>query len=237
LAQRLHNDDHILDALQKLAPPHSAVAKCEMDPDLAALRLVERLLDFTCDEIRCRLDRIYLERLYEPLIHEDGFEEGLNIQEISLKSDLNSLQAEIRDVVAMSLSPLLKSLHEERQRQGASEDLENQSVSYVNPCSILRSDNYRCSRLSSNLGSYLKRLSIVSSHSTLIVHRSMPFTQLKKGLVLLFRQLQLMNACSFRLLKNYLLRKRHRELCSAMSGFRMGASMIVDHLSMTCQIK
>jgi hypothetical protein len=138
LTQRLHQEDQELDALQKLALPHGAVADSAIDSDWKALRLVKRLVDFASEEIQCRLDRVYLEQLHAPLKHENGIEEGSSDQEFSLKSDLDSLYAEIRDVIAMSFSqefeyPLLKSRQEDRQHQRASEELSNQSVSFPNP--------------------------------------------------------------------------------------------------------
>ena len=141
LAQRLHDDDQTLDALQKLALPRGTVPNCEVDSDWKASRLAEKLVDFTCEATRCRLDRIYLEQLREAVDPENGVEESPSMQENSSKSDLDTLYAEIRDVVAMAFSheleyPLLNSRQKDWQRQIASEDMANQSVSYSDPCSI-----------------------------------------------------------------------------------------------------
>ena len=136
LAQRLHGDDRKLDALQKLMLPCNGGIDPEIDPNQKVPRLVKNLVDFSCEEIRCRLDRIYLEQLHEPVNHEGGVEGGLSMQEVSLQGDLETLHAEIRDVVAMSVSqefehPLLKSQRENWQRHQASEDLAHQSVSHL----------------------------------------------------------------------------------------------------------
>ena len=136
LAQRLHEDDRKLDALQKLMLPCGGGMGPEIDSNQKASRLVNKLVDFSCEEIRCRLDRIYLEQLREPVNHEGGIEDGLSMQEVSLKGDLETLYAEIRDVVAMSVSqefehPLLNSRRENSQRHKASEDLAHQSVSHL----------------------------------------------------------------------------------------------------------
>jgi hypothetical protein len=114
---------------------------------------VEKLVDFTCEEIRCRLDRIYQEQLREPVSHENGIEDGLSMQEVSLKGDLETLYAEIRDVVAMSVSqefehPLLNSQRENRRRHQASEDLAHQSVSHlitVRPSGLTTADTLHTS--------------------------------------------------------------------------------------------
>ena len=136
LAQRLHEDDQKLDALQKLVLPCGGGLTGEIGSNQRASRLVEKLVDFTCEEIRCRLDRIYLEQLREPVSHENGIEDGLSMQEVSLKGDLETLYAEIRNVVAMSVShefehPLLNSQRENWRRHKASEDLAHQSVSHL----------------------------------------------------------------------------------------------------------
>jgi hypothetical protein len=143
LAQHLQDDDRELDALQTLALPRGAVADSEIDSDWKASRLVKRLVDLTCEETQCRLDRIYLEQLHGPPKRENDIRDGPSDEESSLKSDLDSLYAEIRDVVAMSVAnefeyPLLKSSQEDRQRQCVAEDLANQSVSYLNRCLTLR---------------------------------------------------------------------------------------------------
>jgi hypothetical protein len=136
LAQRLHEDDRKLEALQKLMLPCRGGMDPEIDTNQKASRLVKKLVDFTCEEIRCRLDRIYLEQLREAGGHENGIEDDLSVQEVSLTGDLETLYAEIRDVAAMSVSqefehPLLHSRQENSQRHKASEDLAHQSVSHL----------------------------------------------------------------------------------------------------------
>jgi hypothetical protein len=148
LAQLLHEDDRKLDALQKLVLPCRGGLDGEIGSNQRASRLVQKLVDFTCEEIRCRLDRIYQEQLREPVSHENGIEDGLSMQEVSLKGDLETLYAEIRDVVAMSVSqefehPLLNSQRENWRRHKASENLAHQSVSHlitVRPSSLTIAD-------------------------------------------------------------------------------------------------
>jgi hypothetical protein len=136
LTQLLHDNDQALQSLQKLVPPRGAVADSEMDADSKSLQLVNILVQFTCEEMQCRLDRIYLEQLRRPLREEYGVEECPSDQEVSLKSDLDSLYGDIRDVVAMSLSqefehPLIRSLQEDRQYQRVCEDRSNQHVRHL----------------------------------------------------------------------------------------------------------
>jgi hypothetical protein len=153
LAQRLQEDDRNLDALQKLMLPCRGDIDPEIDTNQKASRLVKKLVDFTCEEIRCRLDRIYLEQLHEAGSHENGIEDDLSMQEVSLKGDLETLYAEIRDVVAMSVSqefenPLLNSRQENSQRRRASEDLAHQSVSHritVRPSGLTIADTFHTS--------------------------------------------------------------------------------------------
>lgn len=83
--------------------------------------LLEKFIDFTCEEAQHRLDRIYLERLREFQQRDDDELEGFEVQEDFLKEDLNSLSVEIRDVVTMSVSqefesPLLESERREREQ-------------------------------------------------------------------------------------------------------------------------
>jgi len=127
----------------------------EIGSNQRAPRLVEKLIDFTCEEIRCRLDRIYLEQLHEPVSHENGIEDGLSMQEVSLKADLETLYAEIRDVVAMAVAqefehPLLNSRRENWRRHKASEDLAHQSVSHlitVRPSGLTIADTLHTGRV------------------------------------------------------------------------------------------
>jgi hypothetical protein len=155
LTQRLHEDDRKLDALQKLMLPYGGGIDPEIDSNQKASRLAEKLVGFSCEEIRCRLDRIYLEQLREPVNHEGGTEDGLSIQEVSLKADLETLYAEIRDVVAMAVSqefehPLLNSRRENWRRHKASEDLAHQSVSHlitVRPSGLTIADTLHTGRV------------------------------------------------------------------------------------------
>ena len=138
LLQRLHDDDQTFGALQKLALPHGTAPNCEIDLGWKASRLGKQLADFTCEEIRCRLDRIYLERLHEAAEQEEGMREDPSTHEISLKNDLDALIADISDVVAISTShefqyPLLNSRHEDWQRQRTFEQQAIRSVSYLHP--------------------------------------------------------------------------------------------------------
>jgi hypothetical protein len=178
LNQLLHDNDRALQSLQKLAPRRGAVPDSETDADFKFLQQVNILVKFTCEEMQCRLDRIYLEQLHTPLREEYGVEKCPNDQELSLKSDLDSLYAEIRDVVAMSVAqefkhPLTKSRQEDRQHQCISEDLSNQHVRDLNPCSILGPNLRRYTALCHGPGSHFNMLSIVLSHFALIVHRLM----------------------------------------------------------------
>jgi hypothetical protein len=225
LAQRLHEDDRKFDALQKLMLPCGGGIDPGIDSNQKASRLVRKLVDFTCEEIRCRLDRIYLERLREPISHENGIGDVLSMQAVSLKGDLETLYAEIRDVVAMSVSqefehPLLNSQRESSQRHKASEDLAHQSVSQPDHCSTLRPDDRRYSPHWHSLDSYLKMLPTVLSHSIRTVHHLMSFRQSIKGLVLLLTWLQRMVFYSPRLPKNHLWVELHWDLCSVILAFR-----------------
>ena len=75
LTELLRDHDQAFHSLQKLAPPRGAVAASEMGSDLKSLPLVNILVKLTCEEMHCRLDRIYLEQLHRPLGQEYGVEE------------------------------------------------------------------------------------------------------------------------------------------------------------------
>ena len=168
LVQLLHDDDEKLKALQKLALPSDVVPGTEIDSNQRTSRLIGKLVDFTCKETKFRLDRVYLERLHEHAEHENDFEETAGTQEILLKSDLDTLYAEIPDVVAMSVSqeleyPLRNSRLEDLRRQRMSQNLASQCVCYIDSYSIFRPDDCRFAALSPNQASSLKMLPTISS--------------------------------------------------------------------------
>ena len=168
LVQLLHDDDQKLKALQKLALPSDAVPGTEIDSNQRTSCLFSKLVGFTCEEIKFRLDRIYLEQLHGYAAHENDFEEAAGTQEISLKSDLDTLYTEIRDVVAISVSqeleyPIRNSRLEDSRRQRTSQNLAGQCVSYINSSSIIRLDDCRFAALSPNPASSLKTLPTISS--------------------------------------------------------------------------
>jgi hypothetical protein len=225
LAQRLHEDDQKLDALQKLMLPRGGGVDSEIDSNQKASRLVKKLVDFTCEEIRCRLDRIYLEQLRQPVNHGSGVDDGLSMQEASLKGDLETLYAEIRDVVAISVSqeferPLLNSQREDSQRHKTFEDRAYQSVSHLITVRPLGLTSLRHSPHSHSLGSHLKTLPTVSSRFIRTVHHLASFRQSIKGLVLLLSRLQCMVLYSPRLPKNHPWAELRWGLCSIILAFR-----------------
>jgi hypothetical protein len=176
LTELLRDHDQAFHLLPKLAPPRRAVAGSEMGSDLKSLQLVNILVKLTCEEMHCRLDRIYLEQLHRPLGQEYGVEECPSDQELSLKSDLDSLYAEIRDVVAMSLAqefehPLIKSQEEDRRQQRVSEDLSSQHVRDLSPCPLLGPNQRRYSALCHGLRNHFSTPSTVLSHFAPIAHR------------------------------------------------------------------
>ena len=118
LVQRLHGDDQKLAALQRLVLPRHAIPRCEIDWNQNASRLVDILVDFTCEETQSRLDRIYMQQLHEHAGLESGTQNDPSTYQIWLQSDLDVLYTEIRDVVTMSVShPLRKSLQEDWRRE------------------------------------------------------------------------------------------------------------------------
>ncbi len=133
LHERLREDDRRLQTLQTLAIPHCEPRDAEISSEKRISALLEKLVDFTCQEIQLRLDRIYLERLRKQPIGQNDTSEDQAAQERSLQNDLDSLYAEIRDVVGMSASqkfesPLLETQRYESDRRRNHDGLALESV-------------------------------------------------------------------------------------------------------------
>ncbi|KAK4123022.1 hypothetical protein N657DRAFT_672083 [Parathielavia appendiculata] len=108
------SDDKLLSSLQKLAW-ELETEDAEEQADVAVLReTCARLIKFTVEGIRTRLDRIYLESLELPV--QSGSSSRVTADEVAaLQAELESLYAEILPVAQMSteqqfLEPALKSL-------------------------------------------------------------------------------------------------------------------------------
>jgi hypothetical protein len=113
----LHHDDH---QLQKLASMTTLDADDGKDLRIKVTALTEKLSDLNREEIECRLNRVYLQRLAENAIENKHKQSELEEQE--LEQDLKSLHIEIPDVAAMSAeqefkSPLLQALAEQQNRR------------------------------------------------------------------------------------------------------------------------
>ncbi|KAK4098969.1 hypothetical protein N658DRAFT_202422 [Parathielavia hyrcaniae] len=129
------SDDKLLSSLQKLA--------CELETedaqeqaDVAMLReTYARLIKFTVEGVRTRLDRIYLESLELPV--QSGSGSRVTADEVAtLQAELESLYAEVLPVAQMSaeqqfLEPALKSLAA-KNGQGLARSA--QATSYIHDC-------------------------------------------------------------------------------------------------------
>ena len=102
LHEHLREDDRRLQTLQTLAIPRYESGGPENSSGNDFSALLEKLVDFTCQETQLRLDRTYLEQLGKQPRGQYQAHDNQAAQECSLQSDLNSLYTEIRDVVRMS---------------------------------------------------------------------------------------------------------------------------------------
>jgi hypothetical protein len=107
-------------ALQKLAAASNVDVDDGKTLNIKAAKLTEKLGIFSCDEIQCRMDRVYLETV---ALGDAAQEHGHNaLDEQELEQDLKSLSVEIADVAAMSAfqefqGPLLQTLGKHRNQR------------------------------------------------------------------------------------------------------------------------
>ncbi|GAB1319962.1 HAUS augmin-like complex subunit 3 N-terminal domain-containing protein [Madurella fahalii] len=130
-----HSDDKLLSSLQKLGF-ELETEDPEVQGDVAMLReTCARLIKFTVEGIRTRLDRIYLESLEVP--PQSSASNRVSLDEVStLQEELESLYAEILPVAQMSaeqqfLEPALKAL---AAKNGQSLAKSAQATSYIHEC-------------------------------------------------------------------------------------------------------
>ena len=115
-------DDRQLEHLQS----QTAAVHHEEDGGQAALSRISKLsgmlIEFTCEELQTRLDRVYLDQMGLEVSTPDGINKTDSISAVELQNDLDTLYAEIRDVVTMSVkqeyeAPLIDALGEEQRQQ------------------------------------------------------------------------------------------------------------------------
>ena len=115
--RHLREDDSLL---QELAAASVLDADDGNDMTAKVAKLTEKLGDFTCEEIQCRLDRTYLQHLIQKA--EDPNDEQSDPHHAELEQDLNSLHVETPDVAAMSAiqdfkAPLLRALADRQNKK------------------------------------------------------------------------------------------------------------------------
>lgn len=102
VADSLRQDDTILRKLDEIAPTVQPLSKCLKDEKSRIKALCGRLVTYNTQEIRCRLDRKYLESLGANETHLQPIEAQNLIS--SLKAELETLYPEIRAVAQISIS-------------------------------------------------------------------------------------------------------------------------------------
>ena len=117
ITELLHEDDRIIHVLEKC---ESRTPGSGTVPENDCSLLAKKLSEFSCEELHCRLDRIYLEHLERYDDNPNNINGALHTQQEQLKSDLESLYTEINDVVEMSAfqefeSPLLEATRVSRE--------------------------------------------------------------------------------------------------------------------------
>ena len=113
VADSLRQDDTILRKLDEIAPTVQPLSQSLKDEKSRIEALCERLVTYNTQEIRCRLDRKYLESLDANESHLQPIEAQNLIS--SLKAELETLYPEIRAVAQISIgqsfeAPLAESI-------------------------------------------------------------------------------------------------------------------------------
>ncbi|KAK0639544.1 hypothetical protein B0T16DRAFT_423361 [Cercophora newfieldiana] len=130
-----HSDDKLLSSLQKLGWELETEDPEEQDNVVTLRETCARLIKFTVEGVRTKLDRIYLESLDSSM--RSGATRRVSADDVSaLQEELESLYAEILPVAQMSveqqfLEPALKNLAA-RRGQGIAKSKE--AVTYMNDC-------------------------------------------------------------------------------------------------------
>lgn len=131
----LRSDDRLLSSLQKLANDLDPVQSEDTDTIARIKELCARLIKYTVEGIRTKLDRIYLEALNSPVQRTDGHD--TTDQEVSdLQDELESLYAEILPVAQMSaeqhyLEPALRDISATK---GQGQDRSVKAIKYMRDC-------------------------------------------------------------------------------------------------------
>ncbi|KAK4444344.1 hypothetical protein QBC34DRAFT_498362 [Podospora aff. communis PSN243] len=130
-----HSDDKLLSSLQKLGWELETEDPEEQDNVVTLRETCARLIKFTVETVRTKLDRIYLESLDSSM--RSGATRRVSADDVSaLQEELESLYAEILPVAQMSveqqfLEPALKNLAA-RRGQGLAKSEE--AVTYMDDC-------------------------------------------------------------------------------------------------------
>lgn len=104
VAESLQKDDRILAEINRLAGELEVSGVDDEQQITRSSMLCEILSTYLVDEIRCRLDRIYLETKQSPTKFSGTCSENEIDLESSLKAELDSLYSEITAVAQMSAS-------------------------------------------------------------------------------------------------------------------------------------
>ncbi|KAK0622579.1 hypothetical protein B0T14DRAFT_150219 [Immersiella caudata] len=130
-----HSDDKLLSSLQKLGWELETEDPEEQDNVITLRETCARLIKFTVETVRTKLDRIYLESLDSSM--RSGATRRVSADDVSaLQEELESLYAEILPVAQMSveqqfLEPALKNLAA-RRGQGLAKSEE--AITYMDDC-------------------------------------------------------------------------------------------------------
>lgn len=116
VADSLRQDDTILRKLEEIATTVQPLSESLKDEKSRIEELCRRLVTYNTQEIRCRLDRKYLESLSANDSHSQPIEAENLIS--SLKAELETLYPEIRSVAQISISqsfetPLVESIEKD----------------------------------------------------------------------------------------------------------------------------
>lgn len=130
IASASHHLNHDDRWLQKLAAASALDMDDGKESKARVTSLTAKLSELTREEIQCRLNRVYLQRLMGS--DQNGMLEQSELGEQELEQDLESLHVEITDVAAMSVfqdftAPMLAALaeHQNKKNEEARSVLEN----------------------------------------------------------------------------------------------------------------
>lgn len=160
----LRADDRLLLSLQKLAGELEPERKEDAEVSGQINHLCARLIKFTVQGIRIRLDRIYLEALQSPPPREISNSDDLSDAEIrALQEELESLYSEILPVAQMSveqqyLQPALRMISS-NQDQGRDRSL--RALEYMSQCLTF---------ISTRLSKFQTLTNELRSHQTALTH-------------------------------------------------------------------